>query len=148
MSIGTALLAVVFGQHVHLILMPVIFFYCCCLKDKFDNSNLRTEEVKENIRREIVNIPAEQLQRVNQNSCEECLRVEERHFQYLLCLVNKVRTSLHSESYRLLCMLIQRKIRMGIAASDAPAAVKGRAVEPDNKVKIRPVNNYLYCFLY
>jgi hypothetical protein len=37
------------------------------------------EELKENIRREISNIPAEQLQGVNQNvfcRCEEFLRVE------------------------------------------------------------------------
>jgi hypothetical protein len=32
------------------------------------NSNPRTEELKENIRREIANIPVEQLQRANQNS--------------------------------------------------------------------------------
>jgi hypothetical protein len=38
------------------------------------------------IRREIANIPAEQLQRVNQNlfrRCEECVRVEGQHFQHL-----------------------------------------------------------------
>jgi hypothetical protein len=45
------------------------------------------EELKENIRKEIANIPAEQLQRVNQNLfdlCEECLCVEGLHFQHLL----------------------------------------------------------------
>jgi hypothetical protein len=45
------------------------------------------EELKENICNEIANIPAEQLQRVNQNlsrQCEECLRVEGQHFQHLL----------------------------------------------------------------
>jgi hypothetical protein len=35
------------------------------LKDKVYNSNPKTEALKENIRREIANIPAEQLQRVN-----------------------------------------------------------------------------------
>jgi hypothetical protein len=38
------------------------------LKDRFYNSNPCTEEgLKENIRKEIANIPAEQFQRVNQN---------------------------------------------------------------------------------
>jgi hypothetical protein len=43
------------------------------------------EELKENIGRENANIPAEQLQRVNQNLfrwCEECLRVEGQHLQH------------------------------------------------------------------
>jgi hypothetical protein len=43
------------------------------------------EELKETICREIANIPAEQLQRVNQNlfrRCEECLRIEGQHFQH------------------------------------------------------------------
>jgi hypothetical protein len=51
------------------------------------NSNPRTEEQKENIRWKIGNIPAEQLQRVNQNlfrRCEECLHVEEQHLQHHL----------------------------------------------------------------
>jgi hypothetical protein len=79
MSSGTELSAGVFGQHVHPILIPVILFLLCCLEDKVYNSNSRTEELKENICREIVNIPAEQLQVVNWNlfrQCEECLRVE------------------------------------------------------------------------
>jgi hypothetical protein len=45
------------------------------------------EELKENICRDIANIPAEQLQRVNQNlfcQFEECLHVEGQHFQRLL----------------------------------------------------------------
>jgi uncharacterized protein YfkK (UPF0435 family) len=45
------------------------------------------EELKENIRGEIANIPAEQLQMVNQNlfrRCEECLHVEGQHFQHCL----------------------------------------------------------------
>jgi hypothetical protein len=44
-------------------------------------------ELKENIRREITNIPGGQLQKVNQNpfsQYEECLRVEGQHFQHLL----------------------------------------------------------------
>jgi hypothetical protein len=64
------------------------FFFWGCLKDKVYNSNTRTEkELKENILREIANIHAKQLQRVNQNlfrRCEECLRAEGQHFQHLL----------------------------------------------------------------
>jgi hypothetical protein len=44
------------------------------------------EELKENIHREIANIPAEQLQRVNQNllrRCQEYLHVEGEPFQHL-----------------------------------------------------------------
>jgi hypothetical protein len=41
------------------------FFFFCCLKDKVYNGNSRTKEVKENVRREIANIPAERLQNVN-----------------------------------------------------------------------------------
>jgi hypothetical protein len=61
------------------------FFLCGCLKDKVYNSNPRTEELKENIHKEIANIPAEHLEKVNQNAfrrCEECLRVEGQHFQH------------------------------------------------------------------
>jgi hypothetical protein len=43
------------------------FFFWGCLKDNVYSSNPRTGELKETIRREIANIPAEQLQRVNQN---------------------------------------------------------------------------------
>jgi hypothetical protein len=64
MSSGTELSAVVFGQHVHLILIFAIFFFWGCLKNKVCNSNARMEELKENIHREIANIPAEQLQPV------------------------------------------------------------------------------------
>jgi hypothetical protein len=53
LSSGTELSAVTFGQHVHPILILVVFFFWGCLKDK------DKEELKENIRREIVNIPAE-----------------------------------------------------------------------------------------
>jgi hypothetical protein len=66
-------------------LNPCDFFIGGCLKDKVYKSNPRTEEkLKENIRREIAYIPAEQLQSVNQYlflQCEECLRVEGQHFQ-------------------------------------------------------------------
>jgi hypothetical protein len=73
-------------------LNPCDFFFWGCLKDKIYNSNLQTEEeLKENIQREIENIPAEQLQRVNQNlfrQCEECLHVDGHHFQHALQSVN------------------------------------------------------------
>jgi hypothetical protein len=49
-------------------LNPCAFFFWGCLKDKAYSSNPRTvEELKENIRREISNIPAENFQKVNQN---------------------------------------------------------------------------------
>jgi hypothetical protein len=57
MSTGTELTAAVFGQRVH----PILFFFWGCLKDKVYNSNPQTEDLNENIRREITNIPAEQL---------------------------------------------------------------------------------------
>jgi hypothetical protein len=68
-------------------LNPCDFFFWGCLKEKVYNSNPRMEELKENICREIENIPAEQLQRVKQNlfwRCEECLHVEAQHFQHIL----------------------------------------------------------------
>jgi hypothetical protein len=68
-------------------LNPYDFFLCRCLKDKVCNSNHRTEELKESTLREIANIPAEQLQRANQNPfrwCKECLHVEGEHFQHRL----------------------------------------------------------------
>jgi hypothetical protein len=58
------------------------------LKHKVYNSDPRTEEeIKENNGREIATIPAEQLQRVNQNffrRYEKYLDVEGQHFQHLL----------------------------------------------------------------
>jgi hypothetical protein len=87
MSSETELSAVVFGQHVHLILILLIFFFWACLEGKVYISNPRTEELKENIRMEIANIPVEHLQSVNQNlfrRCENCLLVEREHFQYLI----------------------------------------------------------------
>jgi hypothetical protein len=68
-------------------LNPYDFFFWGCLKDRVYNINPRVEELKENIHREIANISAEQLQRVNQNlfcRCEECLHVEGQHFHHLL----------------------------------------------------------------
>jgi hypothetical protein len=47
-------------------LNPCDFFFWGCLKDNVYNSNPQTE-LKENTCREIANILAEQLQRVNQN---------------------------------------------------------------------------------
>jgi hypothetical protein len=84
---GTKLSAVIFGQHVHLILILVIFFFWGCLMDKVHNHNPRTEELKENIHTEISNISREHLREVNCNLfhwCEECLCVEGQHFQHLL----------------------------------------------------------------
>jgi hypothetical protein len=63
------------------------FFFWGCLKDKVYSNNPRKEELKENIRRKISNIPAEHRQKVNQNffrRCEECLHVEGQRFQRLL----------------------------------------------------------------
>jgi hypothetical protein len=49
-------------------LNPHDIFFWDCLKDKVYSSNPRTgEELKEHIRREISNIFAEHLQKVNQN---------------------------------------------------------------------------------
>jgi hypothetical protein len=52
------------------------------------SSNPRTkEELTDNIRKEISNIAAENLQKVSQNlfrRFQECLRVEGEHFQHLL----------------------------------------------------------------
>jgi hypothetical protein len=55
-------------------LNPRAFFFWGFLKDKFCNINVSKEEVKENVRREITNIPGEELQKVNQiffSRCEE-----------------------------------------------------------------------------
>jgi hypothetical protein len=83
MSLGTELSVLVFGQHVRPILIIVIFFFWDFLKDRVYNSNPQIEEeLKENIGREMENIPAEQLQRVNLyffRLHEECLCVERPH---------------------------------------------------------------------
>jgi hypothetical protein len=83
MSSGTELS----GQHVHPTLILVILSTGGCLNDNVYSDNPRTEELKENIRREISNIPAEHLQKVNQNLFrrgEECLCVEGQNFQHIL----------------------------------------------------------------
>jgi hypothetical protein len=67
-------------------LNPYDFFFWDCLKDQVYSSNPQTKELKENIHREISNIPAEHLQKVNQNffrQCKEYLRIEGQHFQHL-----------------------------------------------------------------
>jgi hypothetical protein len=117
-------------------LNPRDFFFLDCLKDKFYNSNPRTEkELKENIRREITNIRAEQLQRANQNllhRCEECLRVEGQHFQHLLWCVNCnyfISNVIGQQPY-----WFSGKICMLFAAGCAPVAVKRRAVNWPAKV--------------
>jgi hypothetical protein len=46
-------------------LNPCDVFFLGCQKDKVYNIKPQTEELKENVCREIANIPAEQLQRVN-----------------------------------------------------------------------------------
>jgi hypothetical protein len=69
-------------------LTPCDFFFWSCLKNQVYDSNLLTEEeLKENIHREISNIPAEHLQKVNRSLfclCENCLYIEGQHFQNLL----------------------------------------------------------------
>jgi hypothetical protein len=77
----------VFSQHVLLTLILMIFFFYGCLNNKVHNITPKTEELKENIYGKIENIPAEQLQRVNQSLFywhEECLHVEGWHFQHHL----------------------------------------------------------------
>jgi hypothetical protein len=68
---------------------PCDFFFWnwSCLKDKVYSSNPQTEELEENILREIANIPAEQLLRINQTLIrhyEECVHVEGQRLQHLL----------------------------------------------------------------
>jgi hypothetical protein len=46
MSSGTEISAMVFGQHIHLTLILVIFFFCCSLIDKVYNINHLSEELK------------------------------------------------------------------------------------------------------
>jgi hypothetical protein len=55
------------------VLNPCDFVFWGCLEDEIYSSNLCTEEkLNENIRGEMANIPAEQLQRVNQNLFRWC----------------------------------------------------------------------------
>jgi hypothetical protein len=56
------------------------------VKNKVYSSDPQMKGLKENIRKEISNIPAENLQKVNQNlfrRCEECVLVEGQHFLHL-----------------------------------------------------------------
>jgi hypothetical protein len=64
-------------------LNPYDLLYWGRLKDNVYDNNPSTEELKENICREITNIPGEQLKKVNQNllsRCEECLHVDDNIF--------------------------------------------------------------------
>jgi hypothetical protein len=67
MSSGTELSAVLFGQHVHPILILVIFSYRVVSRTKFTTGTDDRKNQKKNVCKETANIPAEQLQRVNQN---------------------------------------------------------------------------------
>jgi hypothetical protein len=53
MSSGTELSAMVFGQHNHLTLILVIFFFCGSLKDQVYNSKPWLEEIEEEILRKL-----------------------------------------------------------------------------------------------
>jgi hypothetical protein len=109
------------------------------LKDKVYNSSQRTEERKENIRKESANIPAEQLQRVNLNLFRrfgECLRVEGQHLQHPLWSVNCnyfVPNVTGQDAYWFI-----GKIRLHPAADDAPVAMKRRAVNRSTKIRTSP----------
>jgi hypothetical protein len=71
-------------------LTPCDFYLWGNLKDKVYRTNPHTEEVfKENIRRDILDVPQEEL-RVNFNLLKrykECMRVQGHHFQHLLRLL-------------------------------------------------------------
>jgi hypothetical protein len=67
-------------------LNPCDIFFWGCLENKVHNSDQRTKELNENVRRKFANITADELQIVNQNPfrrCEECIRVGQR-FQLFL----------------------------------------------------------------
>jgi hypothetical protein len=53
-------------------LNPCDFSFWGCLKDNVYNINPPKEEIKENVHKEIANIAAEDLQRVNQNVFHWC----------------------------------------------------------------------------
>jgi hypothetical protein len=106
MSSGRELSAVVFDQHVQLTLILVILSSGGCLKDKVYNSNTRTEELKENIRKEIANIPAEQLQMVNQNLFGRSTCTGTAHSTPLMICELQL---LHSDRYRLTGVFINRQ---------------------------------------
>jgi hypothetical protein len=153
MSSGTELTGVVFGQHVHTILILAIFSSGVVWRTKFTTVTPERKNylVKENIPRDSTNIPAEQLQRVNQNFFrlfEECLREEGQHFQYFLWAVNCnyfIPNVIGQQAYWVI-----GKIRMRPAAGGAPVAMnrstnvkaslyivtcglKARIVEPEEK---------------
>jgi hypothetical protein len=109
------------------------FFFLNCLKGKVYNSNPWMKELKENILREIANIPAEQFQRVSQNLFhwrEECLHVE--HFQHLLRSVNCsyfIPNIISQQAYWFIS-----KIRICLAAGSALAALKHSTMNQSTKV--------------
>jgi hypothetical protein len=126
---------VAFGRHFHLILILLIFSWRC-LKDKVDSSNPRMEEVKENIFREIANICAEHLQRVNQNpfcQCEECLLVEGQHFRHYLWFVNGNNLNLNIFGQKAYWFV--GKIHIRLAAGGTPVAVMGSDMNRSTKAR-------------
>jgi hypothetical protein len=119
-------------------LNPCDFLFWGCLKDKVYNSNPRKEEeLEENVRKRIANIPAEQLQRVNQNlfhRFEGCLlvRVQRQHFRRHLWSVNCryfIPIVIGHQSYWFI-----GKTRMHLAARGEPVAVKRRAMNQSTKI--------------
>jgi hypothetical protein len=107
----------------------------------FEEQNLQQwppwkKELKENIRMETANIPAEQLQRVNQNlfrRCEECLCVDGQHYQHHLWSMNCkyfIPNVIGLQAYWFI-----GKIGMYLATSSAPVAVKSRAVNCSTKTR-------------
>jgi hypothetical protein len=71
--------------HVLLIFILVILFFWNGLRDKFTTVTPRTEELKQNIRKKIINIPAEHLEMLNLfRMCGKCIYAEGQHVQYLL----------------------------------------------------------------
>jgi hypothetical protein len=119
-----------------------VLFFWGCLKDNVYSSNPQMEGLKENIRREMSNIPAENLEKVNRNlfrQCVECLRVEGQHFQHLLWFVNKGK---NFPSFQMLsaCWVIG-KIRVSSVLGGSPVAVKRERVKFINN---HPVLNHIF----
>jgi hypothetical protein len=89
---------------------------------------------------ETENIPAQQLQGVNQNirlQCKECPCTGGQNFRCLLWSVNCNYFILNIINYET-CWL-NSKIHISLAASSIPVAVKRKDMEPVYKVKILPV---------
>jgi hypothetical protein len=111
-------------------------------EDKVYNSNPGTEELKENIRREIANIPAERLPPV----CEECLCIEGQHFQHLLWSVNCnyfISNVIGQEAYWFI-----GKIHMRLAAGGAPVnKSKNLPVVPPSSVMEPYIYSPQYVFM-